>query len=479
MFDRRKIAGRSAALVMLTLAGLTLVSRDGAQARGQGSQTFTPVADALVTSAAPTRNFGSRATLQVDRRPLIRTYLRFRALGLSGSVVSATLGIYVTQFHGRGIVVRRVAHKAWAERGITYRKAPPLGPVIANFNVARTGWAQVDVTRLVTGNGTIELALTHGNPAGVISFASREARARAPQLVVTTTTTGGQPDPRIGAAGNIACDPASPYFNGGAGTSDQCHAKATSDLLVAANLTAVLGLGDHQYECGGYAAFLQSYDQSWGRVKSITHPAPGNHDYRSPTGGTDCGAQDGGGYFRYFGAAAGDPAKGYYSFDVGAWHLIALNTFCERSPDCDRGSAEETWLRQDLAAHKNRCTLAYFHHARFSSSYVQNNLMVDPFWRDLVDGGADVLLAAHDHVYERFAPQDAAGKASPAGVREFVVGTGGLEHHPFFTILPNSEVRNNDAFGFLELTLHATSYDWRFVPEAGKTFTDSGSATCH
>jgi calcineurin-like phosphoesterase family protein len=475
MLYRRKIGRMGAALVMLTLAGLTLTSSDGAQARVQGSQTFTPLADALVSSASPSRNFGSRATLQVDRRPLVRSYLRFRVRGLAGSVESATLSVYVTLFHGRGIVVRKVARKSWTERGITYRKAPRLGAVVASVNVARSGWAQVDVTRLVTGNGTLELALTHGNPAGVISFSSREVRSRAPQLVVTTS--GGAADARIGAAGNIACDPASPAFNGGEGTGDRCRAKATSDLLVAANLTAVLSLGDHQYECGGYGAFLQSYDPSWGRVKSITHPVPGNHDYRSPTGGTDCGAQDGSGYFRYFGAAAGEPGKGYYSYDLGAWHMIALNSFCEQVA-CERGSPQEVWLRQDLAAHKNRCTLAYFHHARFSSSYVQDNQMVDAFWRDLVDAGADVVIAAHDHVYERFAPQDATGKASTSGVREFVVGTGGIEHHPFFTTRPNSEVRNNDTFGFLELTLHAASYDWRFVPEAGKTFTDSGSSTC-
>jgi len=477
MLSRRKIGRMGVALVMLTVAGLMLVSLDGAQARVQGSQTFTPVADALVSSASPSRSFGSRAVLQVDRRPLVRSYLRFRIRGLSGAVESATLSMYVTLFHGRGIIVRRVERKPWTERGITYRKAPPLGPAVASVTVARTGWAQVDVTRLVTGNGTVELALTHGNPAGVISFSSREARSRAPQLVVTTR--GGKPDPLIGAAGNIACDPASPFFNSGAGTEDRCRAGATSDLLVAANLTAVLSLGDHQYECGGDAAFLRSYDQSWGRVKSITHPVPGNHDYRNPTGGTDCGAQDGSGYFRYFGTAAGEPAKGYYSYDIGAWHMVALNTFCERAGGCDRGSPEEIWLRQDLVTHKNRCTLAYFHHARFSSSYVQDDRMVDAFWRDLADAGVDVVLAAHDHVYERFAPQDASGKASAEGVREFVVGTGGIEHHPFFTTRPNSEVRNNDTFGILELTLHPTSYEWRFVPEAGKTFTDSGSFPCH
>jgi hypothetical protein len=242
----------------------------------------------------------------------------------------------------------------------------------------------------------------------------------------------------------------------------------------------VLALGDLQYECAGYAAFLQAYDPGWGRVKPITHPVPGNHDYGSDVPGTGCAANAGpAGYFRYFGSAAGDPTRGYYSFDLGAWHLIALNSNCDAIGGCGAGSPEEQWLRQDLLAHRNRCTLAYWHQPRFTSGILDNPASVDAFWRDVATAGGDVVLTSHDHLYERFAPLDADGKASDAGVREFVVGTGGKSHHPIRTIAPGSEVRNNDTFGVLELTLHPTSYDWRFVPEAGKTFTDSGSSSCH
>jgi hypothetical protein len=257
----------------------------------------------------------------------------------------------------------------------------------------------------------------------------------------------------------------------------ECREKYTSDLLVGTTLTAILSLGDNQYMCGGYNAFLQAFDPTWGRVKSLIRPAPGNHDYAT-SGGTDCGPA-GSGYFSYFGAAAGDPSQGYYSFDIGRWHLIALNSNCAQIGGCGVGSPQETWLKNDLATHPAACTLAYWHHPRFSSSWSGSNPAYDAFWQDLYTAGAEIVLVGHDHVYERFAPQDPSERATPLGIREFIVGTGGFSHHDFFTIRPNSQVRNNDTFGVLRLTLHPNSYDWQFVPEAGKTFTDAGSTTCH
>ena len=277
--------------------------------------------------------------------------------------------------------------------------------------------------------------------------------------------------PVIAAAGDIACDPASGSYNGGSGTAASCHMKATSDLLVGSGLSKVLTLGDNQYEKGELAKFKQSYDPSWGRVKAMTRPSVGNHEY---------GTARASGYFDYFGASAGDRSKGYYSFDVGAWHLIALNSNCSAVGGCGAGSAQAKWLKADLARNPAVCTLAYWHHPRFSSGQHGNNTSVSTFWQLLYAAGADVVLAGHDHDYERFAPQTPAGAADPAnGIREFVVGTGGKNHYGFSAVRPNSQVRNSTVYGVLKLTLHPAGYDWRFVPEPGKTFTDSGTGTCH
>src|SRR6476661_1487186 len=172
----------------------------------------------------------------------------------------------------------------------------------------------------------------------------------------------GAGDPVIAAAGDIACDPSSTSFNGGNGSSSSCRMKYTSDLIVNGGFAAVIALGDNQYYCGGYQAYLQSYDLSWGRVKSITHPAVGNHEYLT-SGGTDCTTANSGaaGYFNYFGSAAGSPSQGYYSFDIGAWHLIALNSNCSSAGGCTVGSPQGRWLQTDLLTHKNQCTLAYWH----------------------------------------------------------------------------------------------------------------------
>lgn len=278
-------------------------------------------------------------------------------------------------------------------------------------------------------------------------------------------------DPVIAAAGDVACDPKSTNYNGGNGTADACHMKATSNLLVNADLAAVLPLGDNQYEIGTLSAFQQSYNPTWGRVKSITRPAVGNHEYST------AGAKD---YYSYFGAAAGEPSKGYYSYDIGRWHIIALNSNCSEVGGCGAGSPQEHWLKADLKAHPNACTLAYWHHPRFSSGEHGSDSNYDAFWKDLYAAGAEIVLNGHDHDYERFAPQSPDAKADATrGIREFVVGTGGKNHYKFTNIRANSEVRNADTYGVLKLTLHPKSYTWGFVPEAGKTFTDSGSGSCH
>jgi chitodextrinase len=299
--------------------------------------------------------------------------------------------------------------------------------------------------------------------------------------VAAVAAVGG--DPVVAAAGDIACDPLNSNFNGGAGSSSSCHQKQVSDLLVNAGLSAVLDLGDVQYYCGGYQAFLNSYDKSWGRVKSITMPSVGNHEYITDPAAdrTGCDASNTGaaGYYKYFGAAAGQPGQGYYSYDVGTWHLIVLNSSCSGAGGCGPTSPQGKWLRADLAAHSNYCTMAYWHIPLYSSGG-RASATYKTFWDALYAANADLVLAGHDHTYERFAPQDPNGvKDTSRGLREFVVGTGGANHTSFPTLFPNSEVRNSDTFGVLKLTLHPTSYDWQFVPEAGKTFTDSGTTNCH
>ena len=275
----------------------------------------------------------------------------------------------------------------------------------------------------------------------------------------------------IAAAGDIACAPTDPSYNGGLGTATECRMKDTSDLAVAGGYDAVILLGDNQYDNGLFSEYTASYDPTWGRVKSITRPVPGNHEYNTP------GAV---GYYQYFGAAAGDPAKGYYSFDLGGWHVVVLNSSCAAIGGCQAGSPQETWLRADLAAHPGVCTLAVWHQPRFSSGPHGDDPAYQPFWQALYDAGADLVLNGHDHVYERFAPQSPAALADASrGIRQITVGTGGRNHTSIVTLRANSEVQNADTFGILKLTLAPTGYSWQFAPIAGQTFTDGGSALCH
>jgi hypothetical protein len=285
-------------------------------------------------------------------------------------------------------------------------------------------------------------------------------------------------DPVIGAAGDIACDPTNGGFNGGLGTATDCREMATAGLLAGSD--AVLPLGDLQYACGATTAFQQSYDPSWGQYKAITKPVPGNHEYQT-SGGTGC-STNASGYYTYFGAAAGDPTKGYYSYDLGAWHMVALNSECAQIGGCGSGSPEETWLRNDLAAHASSpCTLAYWHKPRFASVSGGGDSTFAAFWQALYNAHADVVLVGHQHWYERFGLQNPSAQADANGVREFIVGTGGESYVvPSSTRAANSQVlfSGQNAFGVLKMTLHNGSYDWAFVPATG-TFSDTGTQACH
>ncbi len=229
----------------------------------------------------------------------------------------------------------------------------------------------------------------------------------------------------------------------------------------------VFTTGDNAYFHGTAFEFAICYGLTWGRFKERTFPAVGNHDYSTP---------DASAYFSYFGERAGDLAKGYYSYELGAWHIVVLNS----SLPVDPGSAQEQWLRADLAAHPTVCSAAYWHTPRFSSGLKHgSNSAMSPLWQALQDYGADVVINSHEHNYERFDPQNSDGTLDLSkGIREFVVGTGGDSHHALGDPIANSVVGNDQTYGVLKLTLHPTSYDWEFIPIAGQSFTDSGSATC-
>lgn len=293
-------------------------------------------------------------------------------------------------------------------------------------------------------------------------------------LALAAPSSAAAPDPLIAAAGDIACD-VNPTLVEDIGdlaaTVDTCRMAQTARLITAAHPLAVLAIGDLQYDDGSFAQFQEGYDRSWGAFKSITYPAVGNHEYRT------AGAA---GYFDYFGPRAGTRGQGWYSFDIGAWHIVALNGNCTRVDGCGPGSTQERWLAADLQHSLQACTLAFWHQPRFSSATHHSDVAYETIWRDLYAAGADVVLGGHDHDYERFAPQTPDGRLdAESGVREFVVGTGGRSLYGFRRIEPNSEVRSDTTYGVLLLTLHERGYDWRFVPIPGATFTDAGSGTCH
>jgi acid phosphatase type 7 len=321
------------------------------------------------------------------------------------------------------------------------------------------------------GNATQTLTTTRQATIGTYSVAPSSALAPGTytaQAEQTNTNglTGRSPAstftvsdgtaPTIAAAGDIAdCG----------GTDDE----ATADLLDDIPGT-VLTLGDNAYTYGSATEF-GCFDRSWGRHKARMRPIPGDHDYGQP---------DATGYFDYFGTAAGPRPAGYYSYNLGSWHIVALNSGCYvQLRTCN--AAQDAWLKNDLDQNSSSCTLAQLHEPRFSSGEIHGNVgSVQPLWQILYDHGADVVLSASEHMYERFGPQTPTGTANTAqGIRQFTVGTGGESHYQVGDIKPNSEVRESNTFGVLKMTLRPGAYDWQFVPVAGRTFTDSGTGSCH
>ena len=306
------------------------------------------------------------------------------------------------------------------------------------------------VVAIVTARNSAGSASASSNPTAVITHAG---------------------DPVVVAVGDIAC-PAGETTN-----STNCQQAATATLAANQNPDDILPLGDNQYNSGLLSEFQGqgAYNTTWGVFNPIVHPVPGNHEY--DTSGA-------GGYFQYFGAAA-NPPNGNYSFNIGAWHVIALNSDCSGTTSCSDSvagnttSAQVSWLQSDLAAHPAACTLAYWHHPLFSDGDIGDSPGVAPLWSALYNAHADVVLNGHDHLYERYAQQDPSGTATPSGIREFVVGTGGenlvsLDSDPHATL----QAHDDTDFGVLKLTLHASSYDWAYVNTDGTTI-DSGTTACH
>lgn len=438
-----------------------------------GSLTLAAVADAYVQANSPQSNKGADKKLKVDGSPIVRSYIRFVVAGIpaNASITGVRLRLYGKSSVTAGSSVHAgVTDTTWGEKTITWNNAPAFNPspIAATGPVRNNQWTEVAVGSGVPGNGVVTFVLTTTS-SSTVQFAAREEKAAIrPQLVVEYATDDPPPqpggDPILVGAGDIATSPSGP--NG----TDEATAKLL-DAIVLANpgRVTVYVAGDNAYENGSASEYANYYHPTWGRHKAITKPVPGNHEYQTS------GAS---GYFNYFGAAAGTPGQGYYAYDLGTWRIYALNSEIAHGA----GSTQEQWLRADLAAHQGTaCMAAYWHKPRFSSGNHGNNSSTSALWQALYDFNAEIVLTGHDHNYQRFAPQTASGTRDDArGIRQWVVGTGGRSFYSFSNPISNTDAYNTNTHGVLKLTLHATSYDFEFVPIAGKTYTDTGTGlACH
>lgn len=370
---------------------------------------------------------------------------------------SDSIDVTVTRISGTGNVNLSVTN---APTGVTVSFDPSSRKVSSN-NPSYTSTMSIVVSPSANP-GTVSLDV-QASGKGTTKVSTLDL-----EVVEVTTPPPPPEDPVIVAVGDIVCNTSS-Y------TSSTCRYAQTSDRMMAINPDAVLTLGDNQYQNGELSNYNTFYDPTWGRAFEKTFPSPGNHEY-----GTSYAA----GYSDYFGSRTGDPNNEYYySFDIGSWHIVSLNSNCseEGVGGCSTNSPQGLWLKNDLETHDNACTLVYWHHPRFSWGSHGDNSKMDYFWQLLDANNVDVSLAGHDHNYQRFAPMDLTGSYDENGVREFVVGTGGKSHYSTEEDPPTVgqlEVLNTSTFGVLKMTLHDMSYDWEFVGESGNTI-DSGSWNCN
>ena len=391
-----------------------------------------------------------------------------RALGLAVLVVAADCKS-PTPPSQTGTPVVNAGQDASVEVGTPFQLAATFTDTTANgapwdYEIAwgdgATSSGTKNTVSTITGSHTFT---QKGDYQVTVSVTNSRDKTGTGSLTVGATDA---PAPVILAAGDI-------------GDCTRTTDNATGQLISTLSGT-VMPLGDNAYTNGTPTEFANCYDPAWGNAKNRTRPVAGNHDYYNP-GAT----KNADGYFGYFGSAAGDPSKGYYDFVLGSWLIIVLNTGTENPNFIAAGSAQEQWLRAELASHTEPCTLALFHHPQFSTLAGRPFIRPEttPIWQALYEGGADLVLNGHDHTYQRFKPMRPDGTADAQfGIRQITVGTGGGESLYAFdsTVTnPNLEVRNSDTWGVLKLTLHSNSYDWQFIRATGGTFTDSGSGNCH
>ncbi|MGC4886267.1 DUF7594 domain-containing protein [Micromonospora sp. DT227] len=444
----------------LAALALTAAPLAGAPPASAATTTipFAASQDSYVSSSSPNANFNTTNSLVVGAAPTRISYLQFNLTRLIDPVSTARLRLHVQNTANapspNGGTAQEVG-TSWSESTLTYANRPASvgGPLDSLGTVRSNTWYELDVTSAVTGNGIVAFSLSSTNPDGAF-YDSRESGTYAPMLIVTTGPPQTGDNVLLNAGDISACSTT------GANQTAQIIAREPGTVMAGGDLT----------DSGTAAQLADCYGPTWGQFKSRTKPILGNHDYLT------AGAKP---TFDYFGAVL-PPGKGYYSFDKAGWHIIVLNTNCSHVGGCQAGSPQEKWLRADLAAHPNRCTLAQYHHPLFSSGG-RESTAVRPLFQALYDAGAEIVINGHNHQYERFAPQNPSGVADPTrGIREWVVGTGG---RPLMKTFPepaaNSQARNGNTFGVLKLTLSTNAYTWQFLPVAGATFTDSGSGTCH
>lgn len=365
---------------------------------------------------------------------------------LSDEVAAATLPLqpHIRRFSPGRFIERGSGTIEILIRGTNFQSG--IRAYVGNVRASRvirygTTTLKITVPRRALAEGRYSLVVRNANGLG-------ERRKLAIRIVA----------PHLAAAGDIA-------VCGSTHTADE----ATATLLDTFT-GSILTLGDNAYPTGHANDFAQCYGPSWGRHRSRTIPVIGNHEYQTPNAA---------GHFSYFGTRAGDPAKGYFAQTVGDWRVVVINSNCGEIGGCGTDSPQGQWLAAELRDSATRCTIAAMHHPRFSTSLHGDNAFMDDIWKILVANQVDVVLAGHDHNYQRFNPMDAAGIEASGGSRLFVVGTGGADLYNFFSTNAAMAMRDNSSHGYLDLTLHPSSYGWNFVAVPGDTFADSGTSSCH
>ncbi len=425
--------------------------------------TFTPSADTHVVQDQPTRNLGLSSVLEIDGSPRSEGFVRFDVVNLLYSVERATLRFRVSDGTESAPALWLSPNTTWRDLEVVWNTRPAVDKEIASGGdrVSNESWLEYDVTSVVTGNGSYTFALVPTSDDG-LDVNSMNADKDWPELVIDS----GQPWVEATPAAVLEAPPVLLAAGDIAGCGHDEDEETARILDEEEGVVAVLG--DNVYNEGTVEQFTECYDPTWGRHKERTMPAVGNHEYLTE------GAQ---GYIWYFGPVAGDPQRGYYSNDLGTWHIVVLNT----NIDITAESPQLQWLREDLEQNPVACTLAYWHHPRFSSGADHgNDEGIGPIFEVMYEYGVEIVLNGHDHDYERFAPQTPdAERDGEYGVRQFVVGTGGIDLREFGDVQSNSEARNNTVHGVLRLELNPDAYTWEFLPVEGKDYEDSGEGTCH